>query len=203
MCAIRCPESIGSPAHNTKKKTTHYQEQDYDKVAEYQYEIADVPPERIAYVDESGIDKYLYREYGYAPRGELVHDQIRGRKYARTGIVAAQMGRDILAPCTYDGTMNHERFENWFETQLLPSLPKETVIVLDNASFHRKETLYSLAQKQDCFLIFLPPYSPQLNPIEHFWSWLKRTLCKILPKLSSFEEALFAAFYFRFQLSAF
>lgn len=184
-----------------EKKATRYQEQDYDKIAAYKYEIIDVSPEKIAYVDETGIDSYLYREYGYAPRGELLHDQIAGRKYARTGIVAAQMGQEILAPCSYDGTMNHELFEDWFENHLLQELPKDTVIVMDNASFHRKEPLYSLAQKYDCCLIFLPPYSPELNPIEHFWSWLKRTLCKILPKLSSLDEALFAAFYFRKQLA--
>lgn len=156
-------------------------------------------PEKIAYVDETGIDSYQYREYGYAPRGELLLDRISGRKYARTGIVAAQMGKEIFAPCRYDGTMNYKLFEDWFENHLLQELPKETVIVMDNASFHRKEPLYCLAEKYNCCLIFLPPYSPELNPIEHFWSWLKRTLRKILPKLSSFDEALFAAFYFRNQ----
>ena len=79
-----------------EKKATRYQEQDYDKIAAYKYEIIDVSPEKIAYVDETGIDSYLCREYGYAPRGELLHDQIAGRKYARTGIVAAQMGQEIL-----------------------------------------------------------------------------------------------------------
>ena len=65
-------------------------------------------------MDETGIDSYLCREYGYAPRGELLHDQIAGRKYARTGIVAAQMGQEILAPCSYDGTMNHELFGGFY-----------------------------------------------------------------------------------------
>ena len=57
-------------------------------------------------MDETGIDSYLYREYGYAPGGELLHDQIAGRKYARTGIVAAQMGQEILAPGTSEGYGN-------------------------------------------------------------------------------------------------
>ena len=195
-------KSIEAVKDYTKKKTTSYEEQDYDKVAEYKYEIADVPPENIAYVDETGIEGYLYREHGYSPRGQLVYDRIRGRKYARTSIVAAKMGDKLIAPCQYTGTMNHELFEDWFENHLLPELPKETVIVMDNASFHRKEQLYCLAQKFECYLIFLPPYSPDLNPIERFWAWLKRTLRKILPKLDSLGQAIFAAFYFRDKLSS-
>ena len=54
-----------------EKKTTTYEEQDRDKVAEYKYEIADIPPENIAYVDETGIERYFYREYGYGPRGAV------------------------------------------------------------------------------------------------------------------------------------
>lgn len=185
----------------TRKKATTYEEQSYDKVAEYKYEIADIPPENIAYVDETGIDRYLYREYGYGPRGQLVHDRIKGRKYMRTSIVAALMGNEIIAPCQYTGTMNHELFEKWFQEHLLPALPKGTVIMMDNASFHRKEQLYCLAQKSGCYLIFLPPYSPELNPIDRFWAWLKRTLRRILPKLDSLDQAIFAAFFFREQLT--
>lgn len=183
-----------------EKKTVTYEEKDYDKIAEYKYEIAGIPPETIAYVDETGIDSYYYREYGYSPEGQPVHGRIRGRKYARTGIVAAQMGDAIIAPCQYSGTMNHELFEDWFENTLLPALPEGTVIVMDNASFHRKKQLYCLAQEHGCYVIFLPPYSPDLNPIEHFWSWLKRTLRKILPKLVSLDLSIFAAFYFRDKL---
>lgn len=153
-------------------------------------------------MDETGIDHYLYRTYGYAPRGQLVHDRIKGRKDQRTGVVAAKMGDEIIAACRYSGTMDHERFEDWFEHKLLPALPEGTVIVMDNASFHRKQKLYSLAQTFNCHLIFLPPYSPDLNPIEKFWAWLKSTLRKILPRLNSFDDALFAAFFFRHQLSS-
>ena len=167
----------------------------------YQYEISDVPLENIAYVDESGLETYLFREYGYAVRGEKVYDSTKGRNYARVGVVAAQINNKIIVPLEYTGAMNHNLFEPWFETMLLPALPKETIIVMDNASFHRKETLYCLAETYNCFVIFLPPYSPDLNPMEHFWNWLKSTLRKILPKFNSFDDALTAVFQYKEQLS--
>ncbi len=95
---------------NKEKKTTGYQEQDQRKVAAYQEQIKDVPPGKIAYVDECGIDTYLYREYGYAPRGQQVFGRISGRKYKRCGIVAAKMADKVLAPFQYSGTMNSNLF---------------------------------------------------------------------------------------------
>jgi len=145
-------------------------------------------------VDETGIDTYLYREYGWSQRGKLLMSSISGRKFERTGIVAAQMGKSILAPLAYDGTMNSLLFETWFERCLLPALPNAAVIVMDNASFHRKSRLLSLVENSGHRLLFLPPYSPELNPIENFWSWLKRHLRKILPLHRSFYDALCSAF---------
>ena len=147
-------------------------------------------------MDETGIDEYLHREYGRAKRGEPVYSMVSGRKYKRTGIVAAQMGKKILSPLQYDGTMDSTLFEMWFEQLLLPALPKNSVITMDNASFHRKK-LISIAEKAGHRLIFLPPYSPELNPIENFWSWLKNHLRKILPNFLSFDDALCECFRVR------
>ena len=147
-------------------------------------------------MDETGIDEYLHREYGRAKRGEAVYSMVSGRKYKRTGIVAAQMGKNILSPLQYDGTMDSTLFEMWFEKLLLPSLLEKTAIVLDNASFHRKR-LISIAERAGHTLIFLPPYSPELNPIENFWSWLKNHLRKILSDCHSFDDALCECFQVR------
>ena len=157
-------------------------------------EIAELPPEELAYVDETGIDTCLYREYGWSERGLRLMGNISGHKFERTGIVAAQIGKSLLAPLTYNGAMDSLLFEMWFENCLLPVLPKAAVIVMDNASFHRKNKLVPLAEKSGHRLIFLPPYSPELNPIENFWSWLKRYLRKTLPSTSSFNDALCSAF---------
>ena len=94
----------------------------------------------------------------------------------------------------YDGTMNSVLFETWFENMLLPMLPLKTTIVMDNASFHRKKNLISLAEAAGHRIVFLPPYSPDLNPIENFWSWLKRYMKKCLHTYNSFDAALCSAF---------
>ncbi len=161
---------------------------------EYREKIADIPPETIAYVDETGIDTFLSREYGYAPKGQKFYNEVRGRKFKRVGLVAAQIGGKVVAPGEYSGTMDARLFEYWFENILFPSLKKGTTIVMDNASFHRKNQLFSLAQNHGFNLIFLPPYSPELNPIEHFWSWLKRYLRNVLPISPSLDDALDSVF---------
>ena len=90
--------------------------------------------------------------------------------------------------------MDSALVEFWFTDLLLPSLDKDTVIVMDNASFHSKARLPDAAQKFGCQVVFLPPYSPELNPIVHFWAWLKAALRRILPDFLSFDDALSAAF---------
>lgn len=83
---------------------------------------------------------YLCREYGYAPRGQKVYDKVSGRRFQRKNIIAAQIGKEIIAPMQYSSKMDSALFEMWFEKCFLPYLEKGTFIVMDNASFHRKKT---------------------------------------------------------------
>ena len=94
----------------------------------------------------------------------------------------------------YEGTMDSVLFETWYTNHLLPCLSKGTVIVMDNASFHRKSKLYGLSEQYGMNLMFLPPYSPDLNPIENFWNQLKCYLKKVLSFHSSFNSALSSFF---------
>jgi len=153
-----------------------------------------VPPESIVYVDETGIDQCLYREYARAPRGRKVFTKISGRKYKRTNIVAGIRQGRWVAPLQYSGTTDRVLFEYWFENCLLREIDKGCVIVLDNATFHRKSTLSDLASKYGCNILFLPPYSPDLNPMELKWAWLKQKLRDILLYFDSFDLALWAVF---------
>lgn len=159
-------------------------------------EISDIPKDKIAYVDETGLDKYFYREYAYAPKGQAVHSKICGRKFGRSNIVAAQIGKTIVAPMQYTGTTDSTLFEYWFEHCLLPCLTKDNIIVMDNAAFHRKNSLFQIANKFELRLIFLPPYSPELNPIEKFWSHLKKSISSNSHLFASLDLAISHAFLY-------
>ena len=145
-------------------------------------------------MDETGIDRFLYRQHARAARGQKVVGEVRGKKYQRTSIVAAQCDGKILAPLEFHGTCDHRLFEFWFEHCLLKALSVGHVIVMDNATFHRKAALIVLAENAGCSILFLPPYSPDLNPIEHFWAWLKHTLRSTLHFFDSLHEAVTDAF---------
>jgi transposase len=149
-----------------------------------------ISPESLVYVDECGIDQYLYREFAYSHRGQKVIEKVSGKKFKRTNIVAGICQQKWVAPMEYGGTTDSILFELWFERCLLKEVKPGSVIVLDNATFHKKSVLPGLAQKKNCQVLFLPPYSPDLNPIENKWAWLKKRLRNILPDSDSFDNAL-------------
>ena len=148
------------------------------------------------YVDETGSDSYYYREYGYAPRGEKVFGEIAGRKFGRTNLVAAKIGNRLLAPMYYNESTDSAVFEVWFERRFMPLLSPGHVVIMDNASFHRKAELRKIAARYQVRLLFLPPYSPDLNPIEKTWANIKRWLKSHMREYDSFEDALEAALDF-------
>jgi transposase len=148
------------------------------------------------YVDESGFDEYYSREYGYAPRGEKVIGKVSGRCFARTSVVAAKNGRETVAPFAFGGSMDGGLFEGWLEHIFVPELknPSRSILVLDNAPFHRKSAISEIADEYGFRVIFLPPYSPDLNPIEKLWANIKRRLRLHMHLFSTFHEALQHAF---------
>ena len=120
----------------------------------------------IVYIDETGINEYLYRLYCRSKRGKKVFIEVSGRHYKRTNIVAGLLNGKVISPMEYGGTTDHIVFETWFVKMLLPALPSGSTIIMDNASFHRKKVLAKLAKDKNCNILFLPPYSPDYNPIE-------------------------------------
>ena len=162
-----------------------------DRIAEIEEQEPETP---IYYVDESGIDKYLYREKGRAPRGVRLYAETKGKKFKRKSIVAGKCGHKIAAPLMYDGTMDGTLFEFWFENCLIKEIEKGAVVIMDSATVHNKPRLFAIAGTNGIRLIFQPTYSPDLNKLEHFWAWLKNKLRKILPDYTTLEDAICGAF---------
>ena len=136
------------------------------------------------------MDTYFYREHAWAVRGEKVYAKVAGRKYERTSIVAGKCGKSVISALQYSGTMDSNLFEFWFKEILPKEVHKNSVIIMDNAAFHPKNELYKLAQNVNCELLFLPPYSPDLNPIEKFCAWLKRKLRQVLNFYNTLDDAI-------------
>ncbi len=104
------------------------------------------------------------------------------------------MAKKIISPMQYSGTTDSELFEFWFEHCLLSCVSEGQVIVMDNAPFHRKEELSEIAKKYKCRVIFLPPYSPEYNPIEKSWANLKKYLKYNISSFSSLDDAISSLF---------
>ena len=149
--------------------------------------LKDLP---IVYIDETGIDRYLYSPDVRAPIGEKVYEKISGWRLERTSIVAVQVEGEFIAPMIYKESMTRDFFVEWFKTQLLPALKTPHVIVMDNASFHPKNILDELCIQDKHFFLPLPPYSPDLNPIEQAWAILKKKVTDLLREVSNIFECL-------------
>lgn len=161
-----------------KKKTFGFKERNEEFRKNHEEFLRDFPQEKRIYLDETGIDDNEVPEFGWGPIGERILDMKRGVCKKRYSILAALLNNRIIAPIVFEGTCCRELFENWLETVLLPIVKPESVIILDNASFHKGGRIKSLIESAGCTLLYLPPYSPDLNPIEHHWYRVKAIIKK-------------------------
>jgi transposase len=120
---------------------------------------------------------------------------VSGKKFQRTNVLAGYVNGRTIAEWVYDCTTDGEVFNTWVEKVLVPALRPGQTVIMDNAAFHKHARTRQAIEAAGCSLLFLPPYSPDLNPIEKIWANLKRKLADVLPNFSSsLEDALAHAF---------
>lgn len=131
-------------------------------------------------------------QYGWAGKGERSYAEQSGFRKERLSIVAGYVygTKEFIAPFEFAGHTDTALFNGWFENILCPALRPGQVVILDNASFHKSPDLIDMVENIGCHLLFLPPYSPDLNPIEKVWANFKRNLRKIIKKCGTFKDAV-------------
>jgi transposase len=135
-------------------------------------------PSRLVFIDETWAKTNMTRSHGRAPRGKrLVAKAPHGRWRTLTFLAALRSDR-IDAPCVIDGPINGESFLAYVEQVLIPALKPGDIVIIDNLGSHKGKAVRRAIRAAGAKLFFLPPYSPDLNPIEQVFAKLKTLLRK-------------------------
>jgi transposase len=140
--------------------------------------------ENVVYFDESGFKQHSYRQHGWALKGKKIYGDVHGNNRKFTNLIMAQRKNKWIAPMLFESSCDHMIVNDWIEKMLIPALKKPSIIVMDNAAFHKKKDIAELLEKHGHVLLPLPPYSPDFNPIEKTFGLLKKIREFAAPKTS-------------------
>lgn len=165
-----------------KKKTLHATEQDLPRVKKsrqrYRRKVRTIDAKRLIFVDESGVTTAMTPRYGRAPAGERV-DMSAPMAWETVTFIAGVGLDGVSAPMAFKGAMTGPLFEAYVEQILLPTLREGDVVIFDNLKAHEGHEIRKLIETVGAKLIHLPPYSPDLSPIEPMFSKFKEYLRRI------------------------
>lgn len=133
---------------------------------------------RLVFIDETSTNTKLTKRTGWSPRGKRYRTHTPFGSWKTQTFIAGLRCHSLTAPWIVNAPMNRQIFEAYVETQLAPTLSPGDVVILDNVAFHKSQRAEELIRARGAWLLFLPPYSPDLNPIEMAYSKLKTLLRK-------------------------
>ena len=166
-----------SNEHHSKKKTIHAAEQDRPDVAQrradWHASQGAIDADRLKFIDETWAKTNMTRLRGRAPRGVRVVDKTPHGHWKTTTLIAALDNTGMLCSTVVDGPVNGDIFEAFVAQVLVPELRSGDIVVMDNLSSHKRKRTRELIEQAGAHLVFLPPYSPDLNPIEQAFTKLK------------------------------
>lgn len=147
------------------------------------------------FIDESGANMNMSRRYARSLQGSRAHDAIPLNRGKTTTIVSSVRLDGTTVPMLIDGAMNGGKFKDYVQNHLAPHLRKGDVVVMDNLACHKVAGIRESIEAAGAHVAYLPPYSPDLNPIEEMWSKIKAYLRKVKARShDSLLPAISAAF---------
>jgi transposase len=146
--------------------------------AQWAQNQAELDPERLVFLDETGTSTNMARQRGRSPRGERLIGKVPHGHWKTTTFVAGLRSTALTAPGVIDGPMNGTAFLAYIEQVLTPSLAPGDIVVMDNLSAHKVPGIREAIEAAGASLLYLPPYSPDFNPIEQLFAKLKALLRK-------------------------
>lgn len=152
----------------------------------------DLDPARLVFIDETGATTKMARLRGRSPRGQRCRAAVPHGHWKTTTLVAGLRLDGMTAPMVIDGAMNGEAFAAYAEHLLAPTLAPGDIVVMDNLPAHRVKGAREAIEKAGARLLFLPPYSPDFNPIEQAFAKLKALLRKAAARSVDALEAVIA-----------
>jgi transposase len=157
----------------------------------FQTKLSQVPAKNLVFVDESGVRTDLTRRYGRAPKGERVREAVPHGHWKVLTVLGALSTQGVQASMTIESATDGDVFSTFVQQVLAPTLRPGQVVVMDNLPAHKQRKVRRLLAAHRCRLWYLPPYSPDLNPIELAWSKLKTFLRGAKARLRpALEEAV-------------
>ena len=138
--------------------------------------IADIQAQHLVFVDECGTNLALTPLYSYAPKGARAVGEAPKNRGKNTTLIGALSWQGLETALTIEGAADGAVFETFVEHYLCPVLEPGTIVVWDNLSTHKSAKVRQLIEEAGCWVVFLPTYSPDLNPIELAWSKVKQFL---------------------------
>jgi transposase len=151
--------------------------------------LSDYGKEDLIYIDEAGMDSNEGYPYGWSAKGERVWSKKSGKRESRLNFIGALSNKQFLSPFIFNGYCDAKVFEAYLEKCLLPELSSKKIIIADNAAFHKSIKARELIEAKNCQLLFLPAYSPDLNPIEHEWFPIKNKIRQLLDEGHTLESS--------------
>jgi hypothetical protein len=146
-----------------EKKSYRYRERDEAERQAFLTQLEAYSREDLVYMDEASADNTEDYAYGWCHHSQRFEADKLGHRTSRICMIAAWCNQQIIAPMTFEGYCDTTLIEVWVAQLLIPALRPGQVVVMDNASFHKSVTIRNMIEAAGCKLLFLPPYSPDLN----------------------------------------